>query len=161
MAIEEQAIETSVDSTVPNAGATRIAVENPATGEVIGHVPVLGPDEVAALARTGRAVQPAWAALGFEGRGRILLRMQKWMTDNAERVITTVMSETGKVYEDAQLADWSYGVSAFGFWAKKAEGYLEDEKVSTASPFVKGKKLVLRHTPLGLVGVIGPWNYPV
>jgi acyl-CoA reductase-like NAD-dependent aldehyde dehydrogenase len=161
MAVEEQAIETSVDSTVPNAGATQIAVENPATGEVIAHVPVRSPEEVAELARTGRAVQPAWAALGFEGRGRVLLRMQKWMTDNAERVITTVMSETGKVYEDAQLADWSYGVSAFGFWAKRAEGYLADEKVSTASPFVKGKKLLLRRTPLGLVGVIGPWNYPV
>ncbi|MDQ3631338.1 MAG: aldehyde dehydrogenase family protein [Actinomycetota bacterium] len=161
MATEEQAIESSVDSTVPNAGATQIAVENPATGEVIAHVPVVDPDQVAEMARRGRAVQPAWAALGFEGRSRVLSRMQKWMTDNVERVIGVVMSETGKVYEDAQLVDWAYGVAAFGFWAKNAEPYLADEKVSTASPFVKGRKLVLRHTPLGLVGVIGPWNYPV
>ena len=161
MATSEQAIEGSGDSTAPNGDATQIAVENPATGEVIGHVPVLGPDEVAAMAARGRAVQPAWNALGFEGRARVLSRMQKWMTDNAERVIQVVMSETGKVYEDAQLADWSYGVAAFGFWAKNAEDYLADEKVSTASPFVKGKKLILRHTPLGLIGVIGPWNYPV
>ena len=161
MATEEQAIESSVDSTVLKPDATQIAVENPATGEVIAHVPVLGPDEVAALARRGRAVQPAWAALGFEGRARVLSRMQKWMTDNAERVIRVVMSETGKAYEDAQLADWSYGVSAFGFWAKNAEDYLADEKLHSASPFIKGKKLVLRYSPLGLVGVIGPWNYPV
>ncbi len=157
----EEAIESSVDSTVTNADATRIAVENPATGEVIAHVPVLDAGAVAALAARGRAVQPAWNALGFEGRARVLKRMQKWMTDNAQRVIETVMSETGKAYEDAQLADWSYGVAAFGFWAKNAEPYLADEKVKTASPFVKGKKLVLRHTPLGLIGVIGPWNYPV
>ena len=161
MTTEEQAIESSVDSTVPNAGATQIAVENPATGEVIAHVPVFSPDEVAEMARRGRAVQPAWAALGFEGRSRVLSRMQKWMTDNAERVIGVVVSETGKAYEDAQLADWAYGVAAAGFWAKNAEPYLADEKISTASPFVQGRKLVLRHSPLGLVGVIGPWNYPI
>ncbi len=155
MAVTEQATENSAQD------AEQIAVENPATGEIIAHVPVLGTEEVAAMAARGRAVQPAWNALGFEGRGRVLKRMQKWMTDNAERVIRVVMSETGKAYEDAQLADWSYGVAAFGFWAKNAEPYLADEKISTASPFVKGKKLVLRYEPLGLIGVIGPWNYPV
>ncbi|MBA2348625.1 MAG: aldehyde dehydrogenase family protein [Solirubrobacterales bacterium] len=155
MAVTEQTTESSAHE------SEQIAVENPATGEVIAHVPVLGGDEIAAMAARGRAVQPAWNALGFEGRARVLKRMQKWMTDNAERVIRVVMSETGKAYEDAQLADWSYGVAAFGFWAKNAEPYLADEKVSTASPFVKGKKLVLRYEPLGLIGVIGPWNYPV
>lgn len=155
MAVTEQAIESTQDD------AEQLPVENPATGEIIAHVPVHGAEDVAAMAARGRAVQPAWNALGFEGRGRVLKRMQKWMTDNAERVIQVVMSETGKAYEDAQLADWSYGVAAFGFWAKNAEPYLADEKVSTASPFVKGKKLVLRYEPLGLIGVIGPWNYPV
>ena len=159
MATSEQAIPPPGDS--PGADAAQIAVENPATGEVIGRVPVLDAEAVAAMAVRARAVQPAWNALGFEGRARVLRRMQKWMTDNAERVIAVVMSETGKVYEDAQLADWSYGVSAFGFWAKNAERYLADEKISSASPFIKGKKLILRHTPLGLIGVIGPWNYPV
>ena len=44
---------------------------------------------------------PAWEALGFEGRGRILRRAQKWVVDNSERVIQTIVSETGKAYEDA------------------------------------------------------------
>ncbi len=161
MTTKEQAIATSVDSTVPNADATQIAVENPATGEVIAHVPVVGPDAMAVMAVRGRAVQPAWDALGFEGRARVLSRMQKWMTDHAERVIAVVMSETGKAYEDAQLVDWAYGVAAFGFWAKNAEPYLADEKVKTSSPLVQGRKLVVRHAPLGLIGVIGPWNYPI
>ena len=150
--------ETPVaDSTTPGD----IPVENPATGEVIAHVPDMDAEQVAALVRTARAAQPAWEALGFDGRGRILLRMQKWVVDNSERVIQTVVSETGKAYEDAQLADWLYGANAFGFWAKNAEGYLADEKVKTASPLLKGKKLILRHKPLGVIGVIGPWNYPL
>ncbi|MEA2360821.1 MAG: hypothetical protein QOI62_4081, partial [Solirubrobacteraceae bacterium] len=138
-----------------------IAVENPATGEVIGHVPDMTAPQVAELARAARAAQPAWEALGFEGRGRVLRRMQKWLVDHSERVIETIVAETGKAYEDAQLADYMYGVSAFGFWAKRAPGYLADERVRTAMPLLKGKKLVLRHRPLGLVGVIGPWNYPL
>ena len=67
-----------------------------------------------------RAAQPGWDALGFEGRGRVLRRAQQWMLDHAERVIETVVSETGKTYEDAQLADFGYTVSALGFWAKRA-----------------------------------------
>jgi acyl-CoA reductase-like NAD-dependent aldehyde dehydrogenase len=138
-----------------------VPVENPATGEVITTVPDLDAAAVAQMAQRGRAAQPAWEALGFEGRGRVLLRMQKWLLDNVDRVTRTIVSETGKTWEDAQLAEIAYGASAFGFWAKHAEGYLADERVRSSSVFVKGKKLVLRFRPLGLIGVIGPWNYPL
>ncbi len=97
-----------------------IAVENPATGEVIAHVPDTTPEQVAELARAARAAQPAWEALGFEGRARILRRAQKWVVDNSERVIETIVSETGKAYEDALIAEVMYAANAFGFWAKHA-----------------------------------------
>jgi len=138
-----------------------IQVENPATAEIIASVPGMTAEQVAELARKARAVQPAWEALGFEGRGRVLLRAQKWLVDNAERVIETIVSETGKAWEDAQFAEVMYGANAFGFWAKNAPKYLADEKVKSASVLVKGKKLILRYRPLGLIGVIGPWNYPL
>ena len=139
----------------------QITVENPATGAVVGQVPILSADEVRALAERGRAAQPAWEALGFEGRARVLRRAQKWVLDNQQRVIDTIVSETGKTHEDALLAEIGYVGSAFGFWAKNAADYLADEKVRSANPFVLGRKLVVRYAPLGLVGVIGPWNYPL
>jgi acyl-CoA reductase-like NAD-dependent aldehyde dehydrogenase len=142
-------------------GEAPIAVENPATGEIIGHVPDMTAAEVAELARRARAAQPAWEALGFDGRGRVLRRMQRWLMDNADRVIGTICSETGKTYEDAQIAELFYGAAAFGFWAEKAPRYLADEKIHSSSIFVKGKRLVLRYRPMGLIGVIGPWNYPL
>jgi acyl-CoA reductase-like NAD-dependent aldehyde dehydrogenase len=143
------------------APAKEFAVENPATGEVIAHCPDLGPEDIAAMARRGRDVQPAWEALGFEGRARILKRMQKWVIQHQEEVIAVIRSETGKTYEDALIAEISYGAAAFGFWAANAEKYLADEKVKSSAVLVKGKKLMLRYRPLGLVGVIGPWNYPL
>src|SRR5579884_3094585 len=139
-----------------------IAVENPATGKVITTVPLLGAEQVSAMAARARAAQPGWEQLGFEGRGKILRRAQKWMVDNIDRIIDVVMSEAGKTYEDAQLADYGYTVAALGFWAKEAPGYLADEHVpSWNNPVVAGKKLIIRYAPVGVVGVIGPWNFPI
>jgi acyl-CoA reductase-like NAD-dependent aldehyde dehydrogenase len=155
-------VEQRTAAATNGGSANTIAVENPATGERITTVPVLGSDELREMAQRARLAQPGWDALGFDGRSRVLRRAQKWMLDNADRVLDTVVSETGKTYEDAQLADLGYTTSALGFWAKEAEGYLADERVpSWNNPLAIGKKLIIRYAPLGLVGVIGPWNYPI
>jgi len=141
--------------------AEDIPVENPATGETVATVPDLGADAVAEMAARGRAAQPGWEAYGFEGRSRVLLRAQKWLMDNAAQVISTIVSETGKTYEDAEFAEIAYTANAFGLWAREASSYLSDERVKSSQLLVKGKKLILRYRPLGLIGVIGPWNYPL
>jgi acyl-CoA reductase-like NAD-dependent aldehyde dehydrogenase len=153
--------ETPAVTTNGQATSDEIAVENPANGKVIATVPDLSSDQVKEIVARARAAQPGWEALGFEGRARVMRRAQKWLLDNAQRVIDTIVSETGKTYEDAQLAEISYGASAFGFWAKNAEKYLADEKVKSASPMLLGRKLISRYRPLGVIGVIGPWNYPL
>jgi acyl-CoA reductase-like NAD-dependent aldehyde dehydrogenase len=163
MASVEQHVEEEIlqapSRTSPPSGD--IPVENPATGETVATVPDLGPEAVAEMAARGRAAQPEWEAYGFDGRARVLLRAQKWLMDNAERVVETIVSETGKTYEDAQLAEIGYAGNAFGFWAKEGPNYLADESVKSSQILVKGKKLILRYRPLGLIGVIGPWNYPL
>ena len=157
----------SVEQRVPaetNGGghADRIPVENPATGELITTIPNLGESEIKAMVARARAARPAWAELGFEDRGRVFRRAQKWMLANADRVIDVVTSETGKTVEDAQHTDFSYTVSALGFWPKYAPKYLADERVpSWKSPVVFGKRLVVRYAPVGVVGIIGPWNFPI
>ncbi|MGE4427721.1 MAG: succinic semialdehyde dehydrogenase, partial [Solirubrobacteraceae bacterium] len=136
------------------------AVVNPATGATVAWVDALQPDDVAAAAARGRAAQPAWEALGYGGRARIMRRAQKWVVDHRDDLIRTIVSETGKAWEDAMIAEVTYAAAAFGHWASSAEQLLGDEKVKVASPLLAGKKVVVRHAPLGLVGVIAPWNYP-
>jgi acyl-CoA reductase-like NAD-dependent aldehyde dehydrogenase len=164
--VEQQASQqTPTDAARAGNGAADAAagipVENPATGEIVATVPDLGAEAVAEMAARGRAAQPEWDAFGFDGRARVMKRAQKWVMDNAERVVETIVSETGKTYEDAQLAEIGYAGNAFGFWAKEGPAYLEDQKVKSSQVLVKGKKLVHRYRPLGLIGVIGPWNYPL
>ncbi len=145
----------------PGGAREQIEVENPATGGVAGTVPKMDPADVAELVARARRAQPGWEALGFEGRARVLRRAQSWVVNNVDRLIQTIVSETGKTWEDAQLAEVGYAAPAFGFWAKNAPKYLADEKVRSASPFLLGKKVVVRYRPIGVVGVIGPWNYPL
>ena len=154
--------EAGVGAAGPDGTAReRIEVENPATGALAGSVPKLTPEDVRVLAARARAAQPGWEAMGFEGRGRVLRRAQSWILDNSARVVETIVSETGKAHNDALFAEVGYAATAFGFWAKNAPKYLSDERVRSPSPFMLGKKVVLRYRPLGVVGVIGPWNYPL
>src|SRR6202451_4078041 len=138
-----------------------IPVENPATGETIASVPDLRAEEVAEMAARGRAAQPEWEAWGFEGRARVLLRAQEWVMVDAELVVATISSETGKTYEDAELAEIGYAGNAFGFWAKSGPDYLARGRIQSSQGLAKGNKLINRSRPLGLIGVIGPWNYPL
>jgi acyl-CoA reductase-like NAD-dependent aldehyde dehydrogenase len=157
--VEQQVPETQDGVAAPTTG--EIPVENPATGETIATVPDMTAEQVAELAARGRAAQPEWEAYGFDGRARVMLRAQKWLMDNAERVIATIVSETGKTFEDAEFAEIGYAGNAFGFWAKYGPEYLADERIKSAQVLVKGKKIISRYRPLGLIGVIGPWNYPL
>jgi acyl-CoA reductase-like NAD-dependent aldehyde dehydrogenase len=144
-----------------NGAREKIEVENPATGRPVGSVPRMAVEDVGPLVARGRAAQPGWESLGFEGRGRVMRRAQKWVLDNSDRVIDTIVSETGKTRVDALTAEIGYAAAAFGFWAKNAPKFLGDERVRSASPFLFGKKIVQRYRPIGVVGVIGPWNYPL
>ena len=138
-----------------------IAVENPATGQTIAEVPSMTADQVEALVARARLAQPAWEALGFEGRAEVMYEARRWLVENRQRMTRTIVEETGKTPEDAQLAEISVVADALGFWAKKAREYLKDERVRSHSMFLIGRKLFVRYRPVGVVGVIGPWNYPL
>ncbi len=138
-----------------------LAVTNPATGAEVARVAQQSENEVREAVAAARAAQPAWAALGFDGRAKVLKRAQKWTVENTDRIAETIVSETGKTYEDALLAEVAYASAGFGFWAKHAAKYLADEKIRTSNRFVLGRKLRVRYAPAGVIGVIGPWNYPL
>lgn len=137
-----------------------IEVENPATGAVVGRVPEQGAAEVAVAVERARAAQPGWEALGAKGRAKLLRRCQRWMVDNGQRVLDQIVAENGKTYDDA-MVELAYCTTGFAFWAKRGPKYLADQRVRGRSPFVLGRRLVIRHAPVGVVGVIGPWNNPL
>jgi len=154
--------DTSVRANgAPPEQAGRIPVHNPATGEVMGHVDDMTPAQVEAVVERARRAQPGWEAQGFERRADAMLELRYWLVQNRDRVLEVLVRENGKTREDALLAELFYVCDALGFWAKNAPKYLADEKVRTHSLLLLGKKVVVRYRPHGVIGVIGPWNYPL
>ena len=136
-----------------------IPVENPATGGIAGHVPDMTA-EVPSLVSRARVAQAGWAVGSFAERAEALAAMRRWMVDNRAAIVESSMRETGKTYEDA-LQELFGLVDGVRFWERHSEGYLRDERVPAGSPFVLGRRFVVRRRPLGVVGVIAPWNYPL
>jgi acyl-CoA reductase-like NAD-dependent aldehyde dehydrogenase len=135
-------------------------VEAPATGRTIDEVAVAGAAEVAELAARARTAQVAWRERSFRERTAVLDAARRWLARNADRMRETICRETGKTDDDAQL-EIAVALQSFAFWSKRSERYLAEERFRTWAPMVLGRKVTVRYDPYGLVGVIGPWNYPL
>jgi acyl-CoA reductase-like NAD-dependent aldehyde dehydrogenase len=156
--VEHQSAQTSQNG--GGSGRT-FAVENPGTGATITRLPDLDAGAVEQLVQRARKAQKAWGDASFDDRAAVMYAARKWLVDNRDRVAQTVVEENGKTREDAMLADVFITADALGFWAKTGPKYLSDERVRSHSPFTLGRKMVIRYRPRGVVGVIGPWNYPI
>ena len=151
-------------TTAARPAMPKIAVENP-TGRVVGPgVADLSAERVAELsARLGRAAQPGWWETGFDGPWAASCggcRSGCWTTASASRGRSS-RRPARPPRMPGKARDHLRSLGVRGFWAKHAGRYLADERVRSSSVLVKGKKLILRYEPLGLIGVIGPWNYPL
>jgi acyl-CoA reductase-like NAD-dependent aldehyde dehydrogenase len=132
-------------------------VRNPADGTELAQVPRTSPDEVAALAARLRAAQPAWEALGVEGRAEWLARWRDWLTEHQAQLIDLIQQETGKAFGDA-ASEPAYGGMVVQYWIHHAAEHLADEHPASTIPT---QRLIIQHRPFPLVGVITPWNWPI
>jgi acyl-CoA reductase-like NAD-dependent aldehyde dehydrogenase len=142
------------------SGVETIEVLNPATGTTVGSVEVDSPQSVAATVARVRGNQPAWEALGIEGRYEWLGRLRDWMLDNSERIADTMQAETGKVRGDTGTEIY-YLTDLINFYGSKAAKFIGDETVRPHSPVMASKKLMVQYRPYPVVGVISPWNFPL
>ncbi|WP_433564228.1 aldehyde dehydrogenase family protein [Nocardia sp. CA-151230] len=142
------------------ASATELEVRNPATSALAGTVPIDSAETVAAKVAALRAQQPAWEALGPDGRKEWLLKLQDWLVDNTDRLADVLQSETGKARVDS-LIDPAFSVDLTGYYARRAAKFLADEHPSPHSPLARVKQLTTVFRPYQVVGVITPWNFPL
>src|SRR2546423_456031 len=90
-----------------------------------------------------------------------MYELRRWVVENRDRAAQTLSEAHGKPADEALLTEIFYVCGSLGFWAKKGPKSLADERVRTHSPLLIGKKVITRYRPYGVVGVIGPWNYPL
>src|SRR3954466_1379133 len=133
---------------------------NPATGELAGSVATITPDQVQSVVDDVARIQPAWAELSLEDRGRYLRRAAGALLDDIDEIAELLVNEQGKPRVEAYTMELLPTVDALHWCAKEGPKILADEKVRMSQAFLATKKSRFTYEPIGVVGVIAPWNYP-
>jgi len=132
---------------------------SPVTGEVVGTWPVHSADEVDAAVARARKGAAWWSALSFDVRADRLNAWTRVMTRRIAQLADVVHQETGKPHSDATL-EAALALDHIVWAAKHARKVLGRHKVSSGL-VMANQAATVQYQPLGVIGVIGPWNYPV
>jgi len=132
---------------------------NPATGSLLGTFPIHSAADVASAVLVAREASRTWQELGFDGRRAALARWARHTARNLEDLVTLVHAENGKTRADA-TAEIFIALELIRWTSRNAQRVLGPQKVASGLLSFNHSAL-LEYRPYGVVGVIGPWNYPV
>jgi acyl-CoA reductase-like NAD-dependent aldehyde dehydrogenase len=132
---------------------------NPATGEVVGTHVVHDAEAVTAAVVRARAAAAFWSPLSFAARARRLTAWAGVLARRMAQLAEVVHTETGKPHSDAQ-AEIVLAIEHIAWAAKHAARVLGPRRASPGL-LMANHAATLEYQPLGVVGVIGPWNFPV
>lgn len=133
---------------------------DPATGEEIGRAPLVSPEEVAQAVRRARSSQPAWASLSFKERGRVILKAREIMLSRIGELTTLISRETGKPVAEAISMEIVPTLDAMHYFAGNTEKLLRPLKIDIGQYGLMGRSSSIVYKPVGVVGIISPWNFP-
>jgi acyl-CoA reductase-like NAD-dependent aldehyde dehydrogenase len=141
--------------------AREIISYDPANGEEIGRAPLASAEEVKEAVRRARAVQPDWASLSFRERRRVILQARKLMLAERDEIATLVSRETGKPVAEAVSMEIVPALDAMHYFAHASENLLKPQKIDIGQYGLMGRSSRIVYRPLGVIGIISPWNFPL
>jgi len=144
---------------VTAAGST-LESFNPATGHSLGFVETTPPERVQQVVDEVAQVQPFWAQLTLGDRARYMERAAQVVIDESDEIRDLIVREQGKPRNEAFSMEVLPTIDALGWVAREGQKLLSDEKIPMSQLFLKTKSSAFTYEPLGVIGVIAPWNYP-
>jgi succinate-semialdehyde dehydrogenase / glutarate-semialdehyde dehydrogenase len=133
-------------------------LRSPFDNTVTGSVPTSTPDDIRAAAGRARAAQEAWAQRPIEERSAVLLEFHDRLLDQRDTFAELIQREGGKSRLSA-IEEVLHVALTARYYGLSARRYLHDERGAGIFPVLT--RVDRRYVPKGLVGVIGPWNYPL
>ena len=133
---------------------------NPATGELVGTVETITPEQVQGVVDDVAEVQPFWAQLSLADRARYMRRAADVLVEHMEEVASLLTREQGKPLAESYVMELVPTIDALHWCANAGPKILADERIPYPQAFLKTKRSHFSYEPLGVVGVIAPWNYP-
>ena len=133
---------------------------DPSTGEEIGRVPLMDASDVAAAVKRGRAAQPAWAKLSYRERGRLILRARELVLEQLEEIAKLISRETGKPITEAISMEIVPTLDLMHYFAANTKKLLNRSRIGLGQYNFMARSSYIVYKPLGVVGIISPWNFP-
>ena len=133
---------------------------DPATGEEIGRAPQTMPEDVARAVGRARAAQRDWATTSFRARARLMMKTRKLILKEIEHIALLISRETGKPVAEAIAMEITPSLDLMQFFARHAETLLRRERIGIGLYSLLGRSSYIVNKPIGVVGIISPWNFP-
>ena len=151
----------SIYETIESEDSRRhLQLRSPVTLEATGELVCANTEDVTAAIARARAAQPAWAATSMKHRAAIIQRALQVVLERQDEIIDTVVAETGKARTDAMSMEVFSVADSLCYYAKHAEKFLKPRKRRVHGVLGIVKQLRILYKPLGVVGLITPWNGP-
>jgi succinate-semialdehyde dehydrogenase / glutarate-semialdehyde dehydrogenase len=131
------------------------AVDNPATGETIAHVPRMGAAETRRAIEAAQRVLPEWRSMLAKDRARIMRRWADLMMDHSEELATLLTTEQGKPIAESRV-EIAYAASFLEWFGEEAKRVYGD----TIPTYMRDRRIVVTKEPVGVTAGITPWNFP-
>jgi succinate-semialdehyde dehydrogenase/glutarate-semialdehyde dehydrogenase len=147
-------------STSPLVVAHVLEPVNPATLLPVGAVPTTEPEAVAEVVAEARLAQRAWGARRLEERSRLLRAVAAVLLESADEIAASIVAETGKPVVEAVATEVFVGLDNLVWLARNLDRVLRSERLPLRQAYVVQKRASLRYEPIGVVGIISPWNFP-
>ncbi|XP_066329536.1 succinate-semialdehyde dehydrogenase, mitochondrial [Miscanthus floridulus] len=133
-----------------------IEVQNPATGEVLANVPCMGSRETSDAIASAHSTFYSWSKLTASERSKALRKWYDLIISHKEELALLMTLEQGKPMKEA-LGEVNYGASFIEYFAEEAKRIYGD----IIPPTLSDRRLLVLKQPVGVVGAITPWNFPL
>ncbi len=133
---------------------------NPATLKELAEVQVASNDCIAEAIKNSKIAFEKWSHLSLQYRLNKIDTFQKLLVEQKDEIAKLITLESGKPILESYIAELSGSLDTCAWLIKEAEDLLANTNINISNPLLWGKQHYLRYEPLGVVGIISPWNYP-
>src|SRR6266850_4587206 len=140
--------------------SAELIAHDPATGEEIGSAPLTMPEDVARAVGRAREAQSAWARASFRERGRVIMKARRIVLKELEEIALLITRETGKPVAEAIAMEIVPTLDLMHYFARHTDSLLRRERIGVGLYGWMGRSSYTVCKPLGVVGIISPWNFP-
>ena len=134
---------------------------DPATLDVIDEVETTPPADVEKIVEQATGGFPAWRDLGLDRRIIILKKAQHLLLDRGADFARMITLEMGRPLAESMSLELEAAIDLMGYYLRRAQDFLGDRRVSVHNLLLKRRQNHFHHQPLGVLGVISPWNWPL